>query len=147
MTFPASSEDIYETAKTIDKQVRIVGQRIKAIKDNTEVNYIIDAYKHCVTAMNYFNSLTVDMTKVGDAIALQFGNDNYSAYASSYLALKDTLLPAFIAKVGNNFGLIQDQINVNPSTGDKTYGSLAQAARDSVLTDVDAILAEYDEYN
>lgn len=143
MTIPTESENVYRVAETLDKQLRIIKTYIQAVNDNTSVSHIIEAYKHCVTAMNYFNSLTVDMTKVGDAIALQFGNDSYAVYQASYLALKNTKIPAFLTKIENNQSFIFDQYSLNTTTGDEQYGSLAQGARDSIMSNVTAILEEF----
>lgn len=145
MAIPSSSKHIYHIAETLDNQLRIVKQYIQAVNDNTSVDHIFTAYKHCVTAQNYFASLTgVNMAKVGDAIALQFGNDSYSTYNTSYNALKDNKIPAFLTKVENNISFLTEQIGLDTTSGEQTYGSLAPAARDSIMINVTSILAEFE---
>lgn len=146
MAIPAASGNIYRIAETVDNQLRVIKQFIQAINDNEQVNHITSAYKHCVVGLNYFQSLTdngIDLTKVGDAIALQFGNDDYASYAASYVALRDTKLPAFISLVDNNQSIIFDSYSLDPSNGELVYGVLEAGPRAAVMAQVTSILAEF----
>ena len=143
---PSASSNVYHAAVTLDAQLRRVKMVCQSISDNEPVNHIINAYQELTIAINYIEALIasgIDLTKVGDAIALQFGNDSYSSYASSFNSLRTTLIPNFLTKVKTNETMVFAAVSFDQSTGTLVYGNLLSAARASILTDVTAILDEF----
>lgn len=147
MSIKSVKENIDRTAEILDQQLREVKKAAQAIANDNNASHIVKAFG-TLTAVNGYINYTlasgIDMIKVYASIAAQFGDDDPAAYAASVETLRNTLIPAFLTKVFDNQSIVHNAVAFNSTSGDIAYTAIPTGARNSVMANVNAILAEFD---
>ena len=146
MTIPSGLHNVYDVAKNVYQQINQVKKVCDNIAASASVKVLEESYQDLCVIRKYLNELSpteYDRTKIGQAMAVQYGVSDYTAYEASYDSLVDVLLPALINKIKSKESERNAAAPKNTDTGSIDYGTLDQVDRDDILVDVNACLAEF----
>lgn len=144
MTFE-TNDSTWQRATDLDARIKKLESVCQAVVDNTSAQFVLEAYEY-VAALQAFITDTeanYNITLVENALEEQYAVANLTSYRSSYNAIKNTKLGDLVTKVENNISALQTAWTINTTTKKGEFGDLTTAQRNSILTDINAILAEY----